>query len=200
LDEKISVSRQQAEIIRRAIDKIVDELNRIGEVHADLLARKDDAIKAVVSEASATSYANWSQAVENMRQSMIEITGLEKFLAGASGHDYLPDQRIIVTLPIYGCIGGEIVANAVQIAGVEAQLKRFAETLAADPRAPAPEISIGEEVDQLTYDRLSPGEKRAADAAFSASGVQTTERETPDSRSFATQIRDAAKAALGIHA
>ena len=184
LDQQVAASRHQAEIIRRAIDKIVDELNRIGEVHADLIARKADAI----SEASAASYVNWSQAVENMRQSMIEIAGLEKFLARKSSHDHLPEQRVIVSLPTYGCIGGEIIANVAQIAGVEAQFKRFAEALDADPMAPAPEIAIAEDRDELTYDRLSPAEKRQADRDFMLSNTQ---RETPDSRNFATQLRDA---------
>jgi hypothetical protein len=187
VDEKLGASRVPAEIARRAIDKIVDELNRLAGVHADLSARTADAIKEVVAEAFAPSYAIWSQAVENMRQSMIEIAALEKFLARNGTHDFVPDQRLIATLPSFGCIGGEVIANVVQIAAVEAQLSRFAESLEQDPRTPAPEIVVNEERDELTYDRLSPAEKRQADRDFMLKNVQ---RETPDSRSLAQQIRE----------
>jgi hypothetical protein len=187
LDQRVAASRHQAEIIRRAIDKIVDELNRLSDVHADLSARKADAIKEVVAEAFAPSYATWAQAIENVRQSMIEIAALEKFLARNGNHDHVPDQRLIATLPTYGCVGGEVIANIVQIAAVEAQLSRFAESLAQDPRTPAPEIVVNDERDELTYDRLSPAEKRQADRLFMLKNVQ---RETPDSRSLAQQIRE----------
>jgi hypothetical protein len=123
-----------------------------------------------------------------MHKLMVQLSGLERFLSTEVVHDYIPDKRGIASVPDFAGAGSEVIAHTVQIDAAEASVRAFAARLAVDPRTPAPEISVTEDVDRLTYDQLSPAERRRADAEFVPINTQ---RQTPDSRSFAQQIRDA---------
>jgi hypothetical protein len=194
MNAKLEASQLQAEAGRRTIAMFDGELERLEGALADLNARTPDMVKAAVREAYAPLDRDWSAVVEDMRRLMVMLAGLQQFMA-TEEHNYVPDVRLIANVPDFAGAGSEVIAHTVQVDAAAACFQAFATQLAVDPRTPAPEIAIGNERDELTYDRLSRAEKRQADRDFT---LTTHTRETVDSRNFAQQIRDAAQAALGL--
>ncbi len=194
MSAKLEASRLQAEAGRRTLSMFDAELERLEGALAALNGKTADYVKDAVREAYGSLYGDWSAAIHEMHRMMVMLGGLQKFLA-TEEHNYIPDIRLVAEVPGFDGAGSEIIAHTVQIDAAAACFQAFATQLAVDPKTPAPEIAIGNERDELTYDRLSRAEKRQADRDFT---LTTHTRETVDSRNFAQQIRDAAQAALGL--
>ena len=175
MDERLAASKHQAEVARRAIVAIDVELERLALVDAELAERERFLIADVIRESAAGLHADYSTSAEHLRDGLVRLTALSRFLTPE-----LPDivpgaRRVALAIPDFLGDDGQtaIVAPAREIERVEAILRRYAEALALDARAPFPTLpDVDTSDDGAIYSDLSPPERRAVDQSLEAPVVR----------------------------
>jgi hypothetical protein len=192
--ELLGVSSIQATIGEAALAEAAEELQRLEAKAERLRVAKAGIIKEVVREALQEALlADYGILLERLQETMARLKGVERFLTPQS-HDHRPNAtRLAVLVPNFARGDGSdqvIVAEAREIAKVEAHLAAFAAALEHDPRSPAPELPPldASADDSTTYDQLTAPERAAVDRDFVAI---TNHRKTVDSELFAEQKREA---------
>jgi hypothetical protein len=190
-----------AEIARRAIAAIENELEILGGKLEALEARKPDLIKAVIRESAEGLYVDYAVAIEHLTESLVRLSALERLLSPPR-HDCAPQSRIVMTVPdfVWSDTASEQIILAPNRAIKEAQevfaqLAADLENSAAAQLGEFPAIDPNEDPD-LPYHARSLVEQRkiTRDAVYT-----TTQRpETPEPRGLAAQAIGAAMSVLGI--
>jgi len=202
LGEKIAASGVQIKIATRAIASLDGEIEQLGDDLAAMNAQTAGMIRAVINEASAGLRADRAQAVDNLRESLTRCAAVDRFLA-AERHDWAPATRVAIVIPnlLWADLPPEevLLAPAREIRGAMAVLEQFAAALAHDPLASFPEfppVDPAPDADTLFHELTLV---EMADVTRNAT-YTTRQRDDalPESRNIATQVLDAAKAAIGI--
>lgn len=188
--EKLNVSSIQEAVGAAALEEAASELERLESKRERLLVAQTSVIREVVREALQDPLlVEYGGLLEQLQEILPRLKGLERFLSPQS-HDYRPDaSRIALNVPNFARADGSeqtIVAEAREVAKMEALLAAYVTELSVDPMAKCPELP---ELDQsadpsVTYDMLTGPEKRAVDAAFSP---VTQHHQTTDSMLFEEQ-------------
>jgi len=198
--EKLSVSSVQEAVGAAALEEAGEEARRLEAKGERLRVAQAGVIKEVVRESLQDPLlVEYGDLLAQLQTILPRLKALERFLAPRS-HDFQPNAgRLAVLLPIFAGVEGAeqtVVAEAREIAKIEAALAAYAAELELDPMAPCPELP---ELDQsadpsTTYDQLSGPERAAVDREFVAT---TQHRRTTDSMLFREQI-EAAKASVSL--
>ena len=80
MDERLAASKHQAEVARRAIVAIDVELERLALVDAELAERERFLIADVIRESAAGLHADYSTSAEHLRDGLVRLTALSRFL------------------------------------------------------------------------------------------------------------------------
>jgi hypothetical protein len=164
----LSESRVQQEVGSKALAAVSEEIAVLERELADLQGRKQDAILSVLREASAGYVADVAAIADELRQVLSIISGLDKLTAKPTG-EWLPDRRVVVTIPSVGGIPETaIVAPASTIERAQNIWREFAAELDADPLATVehlefPIVSGHEDDGKIIYSELSRAERQNRD-------------------------------------
>lgn len=188
--EKLNVSSIQEAIGEAAIKELAEELQRLESKRERLLVAQAGVIKEVMREAIQDPLlVEYGELLAQLQEILPRLKGLERFLSPTT-HDYRPASgRIALNMPNFARGDGSeqtIVAEAREVARIEAILAAYAEELARAPMAPCPELPpLNTSADELTaYDMLTAPERAAIDREFVA---VTKHRQTTNSELFAEQ-------------
>jgi hypothetical protein len=198
--ETLSVSAIQTAIGDAALEEAAEELTRLESKRERLLVARAGIVKEVVRESLQDGLlADYGILLQHLQVTAARLRGLERYLTPPS-HDYRPDAgRIALTVPNFARGDGSeqtIVAEAREVAKIEAHLAAFAASLEHDPRSPAPELPEFDPAPDtgLVYSDMTAPERAAVDREFVAI---TNRRRTVDSELFAAQVAEA-KAFVGL--
>jgi hypothetical protein len=177
VDEKISASVHRAKVAQLAIDAIDRELVNIEAKMAELDELSRFLVNDTILEATASEFADYRTACENLRDSIVRLSALSRVLKPPT-HDFVHGaNRIAVIAPDFAAADGSelaIVAEPREIARVEAILRRYAEALALDARTPFPDLpEVDTSDDGAIYSDLSAPERRVVDQSIEAPVVRT---------------------------
>jgi hypothetical protein len=166
----LAESQVQLGIGSKALAEIESEVQQIEREVSDLKARKADAVRAVLVEASAGFRDDMLSALDDMRQAMTVLAALDRITAKSDG-SFRPNERIVVEIPALGTMPAQaVVAPDACIDRAQSVLRAFTAELDSDPLADVEDLKfphvIGSEDDgRVLYDRLTVTERLAVDAA-----------------------------------
>jgi len=164
----LSESQIQLGVGTKALAAIESEIATAQREVSDLKSGKEDAVRAVLLEASAGFREEVYAAITDLRESLTIIAALERVVARSDG-SYQPNERIVIEIPAIGGRPAEavVVPEASIVAGANVWGK-YAETLGENPLSSIdevlfPPVNPNADNGRLTYDRLSATERKAVD-------------------------------------
>jgi hypothetical protein len=171
----LAESRVQHEVGAKALAEIGVEAQQIERDVADLKARRPDAVRAAMIEASDGFRADLLIAIDDLRQVMTILAALDRITARSDG-SWSPNERIAVEVPALGTMPAQpVVAPNSCIERARSAWSEFAAELEENPLASVEDLRfphvLGNEDDGRTvYADLSRVERQAIDLER-ASGV-----------------------------
>jgi hypothetical protein len=131
----LAESRVQHDIGQKALSSVDEEVAVLEREIADMKMSKQDAIRAVLVEASAGYVADLAILADDLRQVLAILGGLDKVTAKPTG-EWVPDRRIVVTFPAIGGVREQtVVAPASTIERAQSAWRDWAEELESNPLA-----------------------------------------------------------------
>ena len=133
---KVEASQLESQIAENAEREIAAEIGVLEARLAELAERKGALVRAAVKEASVNILADFDVAVDNLRQTIVQFCGLEKFL----GVERVGKVAVVLPDPHWTVGGlGEMLmtASPSEIEKARQVFVRFGEVLVQDPSAPA---------------------------------------------------------------
>jgi hypothetical protein len=133
-----------------------------------LRASKQDAVKAVLSEAAAGFHADLATIADDLRQILTILAGIDRVVAVKDG-SWSPSERIVVEIPGFnGVSASTCVAPQSAISEAERLWRSFANAVAIDPMAKIedtkwPHVSGVEDAGRVVYADLSRAERQIID-------------------------------------
>jgi hypothetical protein len=166
LNSRLSDSRLEAEVGAQALAAIDADIQAVDREVADLKAAKPDAIVSVMAEAAAGYRHDYAVVLDQMRDLATVLAGLEKIVG--------PQRvgRIVATVPNFDWHNGlgeePVVASSSDVDKARAIWTAYAEELARDPLARVDRLNFPAadphaDDGRITYESLSPAERRVAD-------------------------------------
>jgi hypothetical protein len=165
---QLSESRVQHDIGAKALAEIEADIAVSEREISDMKGRKNDAIIAVMREASAGFVADLAILADDLRQLLVTLAALDRLTARSNG-DWSPTERVVVTLPSVGGVPEQVViAPNSSIEKAKATWLDFAAELEKRPLANVEKIKfphvLGNEDDGRTvYADLSRVERQLID-------------------------------------
>jgi cell division protein FtsB len=164
----LSESQVQLGVGTKALASIESEIEVAQREVSDLRAGKEDAVRAVLLEASAGFREEVDAAITDLRESLTIVAALERVVARSDG-SYSPNERIAIEIPAIGGRPAEavVVPEASIVAGANVWGK-YAETLGENPLSSIDEVlfpRVNPHADDGTilYDRMTTTERKAVD-------------------------------------
>jgi hypothetical protein len=169
IDERLAVSRAQAEIGAKAIIAVDAEIEGLEASLAQLKSDEAALIKAALIESADSINTDLGTAIDNLKEALAMSAALARCVAEPR-HDHVPLSRIVVELPPLvwqdSIADRAIVVPEGAIRKAASILFAFSKELERDARAPFPEefppVSASPP-DDLTYDQLSRPERLQID-------------------------------------
>lgn len=166
LHSRLSDSHLEAQVGASALAAIDADIQAIEREVADLKAQKPDAIVSVMAEAAAGYRHDYTVVLDQMRDLATVLAGLEKIVG--------PQRvgRIVATVPNFDWHNGlgeePVVASSSEVDKARAIWTAYAEELARDPLARVDRLNFPAadphaDHGRITYESLSPAERRVAD-------------------------------------
>jgi hypothetical protein len=187
IDARLAASRHQGAIAQRAICSLDAEIAEHKGKLVELEAVRPELIASCVAEAAQGVCDDYATAIENARDAMVRLAGLEGFLG------ITRIGRIVGVMPDFydGDFSEQpVIAPNREIEKARAAFVAYAEALSHDPRAPVsclalPPIDPSPDDDTI-YSDMTPIERARVDAQFSP--PETRQRPTEDSIALAEAI------------
>lgn len=174
-------------VAERALNAIRVERDAIANKIAERKAQSSELVASAVAEAAQGVVDDYATALENARDAMIRVAGLERFLG------ITRIGRVVGIMPDFTGEGFDeqaIVAPAGEIARAVGAFRSFAQALAKDPHAPASLLALPDvnpEPEDVVYSDMTAIERARVDSEFRP--PERRQRPTFDSENLAEAIR-----------
>jgi hypothetical protein len=171
----LSESGLQRQVGEKALAEIEAEIAVFKRELSDMRARKPDAVRAVLIEASAGFREDLANAIDDLRQSLTILAALDRVTARGDG-SFRPNERIAVEIPSLGTMPAQpVIAPNSAIQRAQSILIDFADELESNPLADVetlkfPHVIGNEDAGKTSYADLSRAERQIIDFER-ASGV-----------------------------
>jgi hypothetical protein len=176
LAASLSESRIQAAVGETALASVTGEIAALEREVADLKAAKSEAVTAVLIEAADGFRADLLIAIDDLRQAMTILAGLDRVTARGDG-SWSPRERIAVEIPALGTLPAQVcVAPHSMVDKAQSTLLAFAAELDSNPLADIENLKFqhvagNEDSGKTTYAEFTSAERQMIDLER-ASGVK----------------------------